>query len=234
MPRLELPDVTLVAVDMVCHELTILAVDECLKHAKFGGVKIFTNIDGLPHGICIGVHANIEQVLDFTVYQMPSFIKTSHVMFVQWDSWIIDPTMWRDEYLAYDYVGAPWWYTDGLNVGNSGFSLRSKALMEYIAAHKEEFPIKMPEDDLLCRTYRPRLPQFKWAPEALAHEFSFECSPPHATFGYHAMRNWPHVMERSALIERTRMAARNSHASKPDHLGQLLGAAPWLRQEIAA
>ncbi len=27
----------------------------------------------------------------FTTYEVPRYIKTSHVLFIQWDSWIVDP-----------------------------------------------------------------------------------------------------------------------------------------------
>ena len=39
--------------------------------------------------------------------------------------------------------------------------------------YKDEFPLSAPEDDLICRHYRPQLP-FKWAPLSLAHDFAFE------------------------------------------------------------
>jgi hypothetical protein len=35
---LQLPDVTLIALDTVCHELTALAIKECLDKAQFGGI----------------------------------------------------------------------------------------------------------------------------------------------------------------------------------------------------
>ena len=40
---LDLPDLTLVAVYTVCHELTEMAVAECTRHVRFGDVKLFTD-----------------------------------------------------------------------------------------------------------------------------------------------------------------------------------------------
>ncbi len=142
--------------------------------------------------------------MQFTAYEVPRYIRTSHVLFIHWDSWIIDPSMWRPQFLECDYIGAPWWYRDGLNVGNSGFCIRSKALIEFLAAHPTEFPLAMPEDDVLCRQYRPRLPQFKWADEALAHQFSFERTriPGAGSFGFHGMFNWPYVLTDVQIAER--------------------------------
>ena len=45
--KLQLPDVTLVAIDTVCHELTALAIKECLDKAQFGGIHIYTD-DPIP------------------------------------------------------------------------------------------------------------------------------------------------------------------------------------------
>jgi hypothetical protein len=185
---LDLPDLTLVAVYTVAHELTEMAVAECTRHVRFGDVKLFTDRPLRSQGDAIQIEPfrDHTQAGIFTTYELPRYIKTSHILNVQWDSWIVC-----------DYVGAPWWYRDGLNVGNSGFCIRSKALIDFLAAHPAEFPLGSPEDHVLCRHYRPRLPQFKWADEALAHEFSFErtrAGPGARSFGFHGMFNWPYVL----------------------------------------
>ena len=41
---LHLADVTLIAVDTVAHELTGMAVEECLKHLDFAEVIIFSDV----------------------------------------------------------------------------------------------------------------------------------------------------------------------------------------------
>ena len=44
---------------------------------------------------------------------------------------MLDGAAWRPEFLDYDYIGAVWPHVlDKYNVGNGGFSLRSKALLE--------------------------------------------------------------------------------------------------------
>ncbi len=135
----------------------------------------------------------------FTAYEVPRYIRTSHVLFIH-----VEPSMWRPQFLDCDYIGAPWWYRDGLNVGNSGFCIRSKALIDFLAAHPAEFPLAMPEDEVLCRHYRPRLPQFKWASEALGAEFAFERTriPGGRSFGFHGMFNWPYVLTDAQIAAR--------------------------------
>ena len=134
---LDLPDLTLVAIYTVAHELTEMAVAECTRHVRFGDVKLFTDrpLRSQVDAIQIEPFANGMQAGMFTIYEVPRYIKTSHVLFIQWDSWIVDPSMWRPQFLDCDYIGAPWWYRDGLNVGNSGFCIRSKALIDFLAAH---------------------------------------------------------------------------------------------------
>ena len=40
---LDLPNLTLVAIYTVAHELTEMAVAECTRHVRFGDVKLFTD-----------------------------------------------------------------------------------------------------------------------------------------------------------------------------------------------
>lgn len=226
--KLSLPDVTLVAVDTVCHDLTFMAIDECLKHVKFGDVKIFMDRERSPDTIQIPTFSNSQEAIDFSSYRLPKYIKTSHCLFIQWDSWIIDPSMWKPEFLEYDYIGAPWWYED-LNVGNSGFCLRSKAFMDYMVNHKEDFPLSAPEDDLICRHYRPHLP-FKWPPVSVAHDFAFErsrVSVESKHFGFHGIFNWPAVMSPEALAERVSIASNNEYIKQNGKLTEVKDLCQW-------
>ncbi len=220
--KIDMSDVTLMASDLVCQDMTVMAMEECLKHAAFGDVRLYTNIEGVKYGHCIKSLQGPPDLIEFVLHKMPATIETRHILMVQWDSWIIDPGMWRNDFLNYDYVGAPWWFKDGYNVGNGGFSLRSKALMELMADHRSTMPIYSPEDNQLCRHYRKYLPQFSWAPEAVATEFAFERSRPSIEsrhFGFHGIFNWPFVMLPDKLAERMAMARANEYVRKS---GQLL------------
>lgn len=211
---LHLPDVTLVCPYTIAHRLHEMAAEECLRHAKFGDVLV---------GELSGDYVR------YFHYEMPKLIRTSHILMIQWDSWIINPNAWTDEFLNYDYVGAPWWYRDEYNVGNSGFCLRSKQLLEFIAQHPDEFPIGRPEDHILCREYQKRLPQFKWAPQELAWHFSFERTaayPLNEVFGFHGVFNFPIVLKGDALADRLALVRKEPYiTSKPEwqELMQRLG-----------
>jgi len=204
---LSLPNVTLCCVYDRVHELHRLAIDECLQRATFGGVVTGPPPDGMTY----------ER---FVHHELPKQITTSHLLLIQWDSWIINAGAWHDEFLEYDYVGAPWWYKDRYNVGNSGFCLLSKRLMEFLAEHENEFPIGQPYDHVLCREYQKRLPQFKWAPDTLAWHFAFERTaayPLQEVFGFHGLFNFPIVLDPVQLSDRLHLAGREPHiTSKPE------------------
>ena len=206
---LELPDVTLVSIATVCHELTTMAIEDCTSRVNFGDVQVYSDRDIWPGTRHIEPFVDLSKAGEFTTYELPYNIKTSHALFIHYDSWVLDADMWNSEYLKYDYIGAPWWYTDGFNVGNSGFCLRSVALMKFLAEHKDKFPMAMPEDDVLCRGYRSILPQFTWAPQELAQAFSFERVRPAIDsrhFGFHGMFNWPFILGYDGLVKRMRIA----------------------------
>lgn len=241
----DLSSVTLIVADTRCHALAKIALDEITEACNFGAVVLFSNdFSKLWHPyaqqVIIDDWPTKIEWERFIWEQAYRHVATSHAMFMEWDAGIFDPKMWTPNFLRYDYIGAPWWYTDGRNVGNGGFSMRSMRLMDTLARSRNVFPVKAPGDETLSRYYRPELERTRaihFAPEDLAHQFSFECQRPFPTsrhFGYHAMRNWPHVMDRDKLIERTRLAEANKYIAGTGMLAQLYHVAPWLKEAAAA
>lgn len=233
--RLQLSDVTLLAVDTVCHQLVALAVKECLDGAQFGAVQVHTDNPkpfqdyGLDATfVSVPSFSNVHEAMTYCWYRLPPYIETSHALLVQWDSGIVCPAQWNKDFLEYDYIGAPWgWHGDAYEVGNGGFSLRSRRLMRYVAEHPHDFPLGQPEDDVLCRRYRPSLERcgFRWASHDLALQFSFErtgFSGMERHFGYHGIFNWPRVFTTEALRERTLLMLKNQYLNQPKHLTELL------------
>ena len=222
--KADLSKVTLVCIDTVCHDLTIMAIDDCMSKATFGDVKVFSNKNIWHDTVIIDEFANLTEAGNFTVNEVPKHIKTDFVLFIHWDSWIIDSGMWKPEFLAYDYIGAPWWYKDNFNVGNSGFCIRSKELIDFLARNKEEFPLKMPEDHVLCRQYQKQMPQFRWASTKIAQEFSFERVRPAIDsrhFGFHGIFNWPFVLAPDQLAKRMQLARQNQYLKDSGMLIQI-------------
>lgn len=216
--KILLPNVTLVLVETREHALARLALLDCLKRATPGEVLILTD---KPTELKVPHHnVRYHKVPDWPEkigwsrswwYDVPPLLQTAYTLNIQWDSWICDQLMWTDEFYHYDYIGAPWWYKDGKNVGNGGFSFVSTALKRYLRANKDKFPCDTAvDDDLLCRKYRAALEDvgFRWAPERLAHRFAFECNRPSPTsqhFGFHGAFNFNEVLGPIELEERAKL-----------------------------
>ncbi len=166
---LNLPNITLVCVDDR-KEQADPAIDKSIKDIQFGKVLRIH-----PEGKL----GSKEAYSKFILKELYKYIETDYALIIQHDGYVKNPEAWTDEFLKYDYIGAPWWYKDGHNVGNGGFSLRSKKFLEatykfftvYTAAETH------PEDHVICRKYRESFEKgfdIKFAPEELAAKFSFE------------------------------------------------------------
>lgn len=224
---LRLPDVSLVVIETREHELAKLALEDCERRAEFGEVLVFTDRPSL----FMRADRNVVFVPDWPEkigwsrcfwQEVAPHLKTSHALHIQWDSWVVDPEMWRDEYLEYDFIGAPWWYKDGMNVGNGGFCLRSTRLARFLRRNRAQFPcVTALDDDLLCRKYRPSLESagFTWAPESLALDFSFECVRPDTSakhFGFHAAYNFDYGCsgDEERLLERAKLMVSSGYMTR--------------------
>jgi hypothetical protein len=202
MAPLTLPDVTLCAASSVNIEATLAAMMRCMDHASFGRVLLFTDcrISDAPPGlevVPIARLASARAYSRFVLAELARHITTSHCLIVQWDSYILRPDAWDSDFLSFDYIGAPWpQFEDDHLVGNGGFSLRSKQLMD---ACLEGGPIDgHPEDVAICRTHRDRLVRqhgLRFADEATASRFAYERTPASGReFGFHGAFNLPALL----------------------------------------
>ena len=195
--RIRLPEVTLCAVTSVNVEATVSALRHCLDQIEFAACRLFT--DKAPDDL----HPEIQPVrIDglrsaqdysrFVLRQLPSLTASSHVLLVQWDGFVLDAGQWDPAFLDCDYIGAPWpQFRDGHDVGNGGFSLRSRRLLE--ACTDPRFQPGHPEDVAVCRLNRTLLEQehgIRFADRSLAARFAFERERPNgSTFGFHGIFN---------------------------------------------
>jgi hypothetical protein len=181
---LKLPDVTLIGIDTTPVRLE-LPLRECTKDIEFGSVRIIADEP---------IHT-MEQYSRWVVKELYKHVETSHLLMFQWDGYVKNWKAWNHSWLDYDYIGATWWHTDGMNVGNGGFSLRTRRLMEIVATDPAITKYH-PEDVTICRRYRPYLERqhgIRFAPEEVAKRFSIEgyrqASRTHTTeFGFHGKR----------------------------------------------
>jgi len=199
--RLSLPQVTLCAVTSVNVAATVRALEACLEQIDFAACKLFTHApveSGPPDMETVSIERldSAGAYSDFLLTKMVDHIETSHCLVVQWDGHVLDAGRWRPEFLDYDYIGARWpQFDDGHDVGNGGFSLRSRRLME--ACREPEFRGHHPEDVAICRRNRLWLEErgMRFAPSCLADDFSTERAGELTnSFGYHGVFNMPQAI----------------------------------------
>ena len=142
----------------------------------------------------------------FVIKRLVEHVQTSHVLVTQWDGFVVQPSAWEPGFLAFDYVGARWWWqATGTDVGNGGFSLRSRRLLDALQDARFEPQPGVAEDELICRRWRPTLERdygIRFASAAVAARFSYEhARTADGTFGFHGLFNFWRHLDDGALAE---------------------------------
>jgi len=134
---------------------------------------------------------SIRDYSHFIIYKLHKYIDTTHALIVQWDGYVINKNKWSNNFLNYDYIGAPFiprLGDKGYSInekggffvnGNGGFSLRSRELLRAPSKYKLKDNFKFTnfhEDGFFSVYHRDFLESkgFVWAPFKLAKEFSIE------------------------------------------------------------
>jgi len=210
---LDLSAITLLCVETRDPALAHFAIQKCTKQASFGKVVLITDLAKLSDRINDQTSNQTEDQkvtrLQGIEYIQAPLIKTtkdyselllkglrqyitgSHVLVIQWDSFILHPELWADEFLQYDYIGAVWPHHPDTPVGNGGFSLRSVKLLE--ALESPTITKHHPEDFCICVDNKATLEnQFgiRFAPTNVAEQFAVERSEWHPAFGFHGFFNF--------------------------------------------
>ncbi|CAE6743079.1 DUF5672 family protein [Paraburkholderia haematera] len=200
-PPIDLRSVTLCAADSLNPHLALHALRRSARLCTFGDVILFTH-EEIPSDIRSVRIPRLQSRDDYSAFifrDLVHHISTPWVLIAQWDGFVVDETAWSQSFLDYDYIGAKWpFHSDGLTVGNGGFSLRSARLLRACAEARFPFIPGVNEDELICRVYRSALEAecgIRFAPEPIAEQFSHERGAlDNPTFGFHAAFNmWRHV-----------------------------------------
>lgn len=209
---ISLPDVTLLIVDTNArlgeHVLGI-----CQRQIKFGDVVLVTTEQ--PYSLDVEAPYRVEKIdlaqfkwpnwyCEYCLKYMAAHVRTKFVLMVQYDGFIVNPIVWESEFLTCDYVGATWpWHFDGHTVGNSGFCLRSKKLLDILTTIVHPAPVAL-DDVYICRVLRPWLEQkhgIAFATDALADRFSYErARVKQPTFGFHGLFNMPAHLSNEEML----------------------------------
>ena len=139
--------------------------------------------------ISISPITTIDEYNRIMIEDLHKYFETSHCLIVQADSFVVNSDLWKNDFLEYDYIGAPWSDKIQINpnqiinldkntVGNGGFSLRSRKLVEATAklnCASMNFPLKS-EDVIICHYLYDEMVKkgMRFAPPRLAAQFSME------------------------------------------------------------
>jgi hypothetical protein len=157
----------------------IKALKYSTKHINFGAVKYITAGDIKPN-FCEIYKISKMTLNDFNKFcltELYNYFDTDYILFIQSDGFLINPHLWSDDFLKYDYIGAPWDTSvlrrnildkkvlyDALvkgnfkyNIGNGGFSLRTKRLMENTSELYSEIYESYAEDVVISVGMRQEL-----------------------------------------------------------------------------
>jgi hypothetical protein len=193
---LDLKNVTLISINTRDPELSVKAIERSCKYITFGEVLLLSDKE-IKHDyiktVIIPKINSLEEYSYFCVKKLNDYIDNEFCLMVQPDGFVTNPFMWSDDFLNYDYIGAPWdkllsqrglWMCGMLNMdidsvpiitGNGGFCLRSKKLLQETSKLNYNDP-SLPEDAFICIKSRNILKQngVKFAPLSVAKRFSLE------------------------------------------------------------
>jgi hypothetical protein len=197
---LDLSDVTICAADSAFVPLTVRALKLSMAQCTFGDAILFSHlaVDGPFRTVDIAPLASIEDYSRFCLRGLAEHIRTPYALVIQWDGYVVNAAAWSNAFRKYDYIGAAWHGLFPGNprlVGNGGFSLRSRRLLQATA--------RLPpvggfwEDRVICHIFGEQLERtagIRFAPAKVADRFSYEFRvPDEIPFGFHGPAHlWRH------------------------------------------
>jgi hypothetical protein len=216
--KLSLPNITLAAVTSVDIEKTHNALLYSAQAIEFGAIKFFSSIPPISKD-CRVNYVPIPPIdllgyNRFIIQSLHEQVATTHCLIVQADGFVLNPELWTPSFADYDYIGAPWpefvikmpadeiFYLDRNRVGNGGFSLRSKRLLELTSLMNiDPLTYGIPSEDIVICHYlfdELKAAGVRYAPIDEAAKFSIDlsdknfgdaASPLNRTFGFHG-KHW--------------------------------------------
>ncbi len=225
--KLKLPNISLLA---IAHEKDVDQTQISMKisseNIDFGAIKLLTSAQPkikYPDIEYVPIKPmNLEEFNKTMIEDLHKHFETTHCLFVQADSFVVNYKLWKDEFLKYDYIGAPWSDELVINenlvlnvkknpVGNGGFSLRSRKLLRTTAKidyDSLKFPLKS-EDVVICHYLYDKMIEegIKFAPPKLAAQFSIENvnnlygQNLNSVFGFHGKHLRNHFLKKYVLSQ---------------------------------
>jgi hypothetical protein len=194
----ELKNVDIICIDTKNITEALLAINKSCECIKFKTVRFFTDrsvsIDKYPniknqnfvlHKIQT-INSKVEYS-KFCLLELSNYIQQDFCLTIQHDGFIACPELWTDQFLDYDYIGAPWpenWNYKN-RIGNGGFCFKSKKFLSTSSEVFKHYKFKQNrdknditdnEDFLTSVIYYEEFVNkgLKFAPISVATRFSIE------------------------------------------------------------
>lgn len=226
---LSLNNVTLVGVDGGgWSPETLKAIKYSCRNVNFGK-KIFLTSAPEKYNVDFCEIIKIDKLSynelnRFSLTEAHKYIETEFMLGVHPDGFILNPDLWTDNFLKYDYIGAPWSNEliinycksnailyEGLTnnkiiyqVGNGGFCLKSKKILKATIDLYEEKFVGLADDVLIGVVLRNKLEKMgiKFPDFVTAGKFSCEFPlvngirfNPLTSFGFHGKVYHPQLLK---------------------------------------
>lgn len=147
----------------------------------------------------------------FAVKELYKYVDTEFCLISQWDGFILNYNKILREFFNYDYVGAPFYLTSGDELGNGGFSLRSKKFLDTTAKMFKDYEVDEQEDAFYQKHIKKiKKAGLKFAPFHVKDAFSIEQQHYSGQFGFHGY-----------MTKGLPPAARQFYKNKFHHSGDL-------------
>ena len=202
MPKNVFDGITVVLIETRAHVLAKMAIDMTVSELNPGSVMVFTDKKSMFDEFCvveIPKITHIKQYNELIIERLANYVSTDYALVIQYDGFVLNKDKFCDEFYSYDYIGAVWPNFASNRVGNGGFSLRSKRLIQEVAELAPQIDLDEPEDLQICRRFRSFLEKrgLRFAPETIANMFSFEedVSLAPDTFGFHGLFHLPIILD---------------------------------------
>lgn len=192
-----LNDVTLLQLNCKDPDIGVKALKYSAREIQFAKIVLISH--ERPHNLPDDIEfhkidkLSWDTVNKFNLEELHKYVETSHYLSIHADGFVINPHLWTDEFLEYDYIGAPWpevpWSSIN-RVGNGGFRLESK---RFLNLRRNLTWNGQNEDVMVTNTYRRYFEKngCKYPSVELAAKFSLEMKIPEVTydlsncFGFH-------------------------------------------------
>lgn len=103
-------NLTIAIIDTANHAVASKAVEHAVKITGASSVVVLSNQDFYAGSKFVKIDpiTNKNDYSRLMIKELGKHVDTDHFMVIQYDGMPTDATKWNNDFLKYDYIGAPW------------------------------------------------------------------------------------------------------------------------------